>query len=392
MDTMALDRRYIAETYCRFPLEIVGGKGSVLLGADGREYLDMGGGIAVNLFGMGDEAWKNAVIAQLNTFQHTSNLYYSAPAAQLAQMLCERTGLRRVFFSNSGAEANECAIKVARKWAALHKGEKYCNIVTLRQSFHGRTLATLAATGQEVYHSQFCPLPEGFVSVPVGDADALDAVLTQKPCAAILFEAVQGEGGVRPIGAEYAQSLARLAEKHDVLLMADEVQLGNGRSGALYGYMNYGLRPDVVTTAKALGGGLPLGATLLGERAAEVFSAGDHGSTFGGNPVCCAGALNILGRIDEPLLRGVRERSDYIVQTLSGAAGIRSVSGMGLMLGLEIGVPAREFALKALEKGVLVTTAKDRIRLLPALNIPMEQLKIAVQRLKDCAAELGGTI
>lgn len=391
MDTMDFDRRYVAGTYHRFPLEIVGGKGSVLLGADGREYLDMGGGIAVNLFGMGDDAWKNAVIAQLDRFAHTSNLYYSAPAAQLAQMLCERTGLRRVFFSNSGAEANECAIKAARKWAATHKGERYYNIVTLQQSFHGRTLATLAATGQEVYHSQFRPLPEGFLSVPVGDADALDAVLTENPCAAILFEAVQGEGGVKPIGAEYAHSLARLAEKHDVLLMADEVQLGNGRSGALYGYMNYNLHPDVVTTAKALGGGLPLGATLLGEKVAEVFTPGDHGSTFGGNPVCCAGAVNILSRIDEPLLRGVRERSEYIVQTLRGAEGIRGVSGMGLMLGLEIGVPARTFAMKALEKGVLVTTAKDRIRLLPALNIPTEQLKTAVQRLKDCAAELGGT-
>lgn len=387
-----LDRRYVAGTYSRFPLEIVGGSGSVLRGEDGRDYLDLGSGIAVNIFGIGDESWKAAVVEQLNAFQHCSNLYYSAPAARLAQMLCERTGMQRVFFSNSGAEANECAIKAARKWAAEEKGAEYINIVTLRQSFHGRTLGTLAATGQEVYHRLYQPLPEGFVSVPVGDVQALETVLAERPCAAILFETVQGEGGVMPIGEHFAKEMARLAEKYRVLLMADEVQLGNGRSGALYGYMNYGLLPDVVSTAKGLGGGLPLGATLLGARVAEVFSAGDHGTTFGGNPVCCAGGINILSRIDAPLLAGVRERSAYIVGELTGAKGIRSVSGMGLMLGLEVSVPAREFAMKALEKGVLVTTAKEKIRLLPALNIPMEQLKTAVQLLKDCAADCGGTI
>lgn len=387
MNTFDLDAQYIAHTYRRFPLEIVSGKGSLVRGADGKEYIDLGSGIAVNIFGLADEAWTAAVTQQLTHFSHISNLYYAAPTARLAQMLCERTGMRRVFFSNSGAEANECAIKVARKWAAQEKGEAYYNIITLKNSFHGRTLATLAATAQDCYHRDYRPLPSGFLAADVGDAEGMERLLKENACAAILFECVQGEGGILPIGQAFADTLRTLAQKYNVLLMADEVQLGNGRSGALYGYMNYGLTPDVVTTAKGLGGGLPLGATLLGTRTADVFKAGDHGSTFGGNAACCAGALNILSRIDDALLRGVRERSDYIRSTLEGADGVLSVSGMGLMLGLQVNRSARDFAQTLLEHGVLVTTAKDRIRLLPALNIPMEQLKIAVQQILRCAAQ-----
>lgn len=385
MTTFETDARYLAKTYRRFPLEIAEGRGSLVTGTDGREYIDLGSGIAVNLFGLQDEQWKRAVIAQLDRFQHCSNLYCCEPVARLAELLCTRTGMERVFFSNSGAEANECAIKVARKWAAEAKGKEFYNIITLNKSFHGRTLATLAATGQDVFHRNFQPLPAGFLYADVGDRAGQERLLKEHPCAAIMIECVQGEGGVMPIGQTFADDIRALAEQYQVLLICDEVQLGNGRSGRLYGYMNYGLTPDVVTTAKGIGGGLPLGATLLGARVAEVLQPGDHGSTFGGNPVACAGGVSILSRIDEPLLRGVRERSDYIFRELTGAPGVECVSGMGLMIGVKTARPARECAELALSRGVLVTTAKDRIRLLPALNIPMEQLKTAIQALKTCA-------
>lgn len=387
MDTQALDRNFVANTYARFPLEIVGGKGSVLRDAQGKEYLDLCGGIAVNVFGMCDEGWTQAVKDQLDRFAHCSNYYYSEPAARLAQMLCARTGMQKVFFSNSGAEANECAIKTARKWAKQEKGIERATIITLKNSFHGRTLATVAATAQGSFHKDFLPLMPGFVEVAVGDVEALERAAREKSCAAILFECVQGEGGVLPIGQDFADALTRVARENDLLLIADEVQLGTGRSGALYGYLNYGLKPDLVSTAKGLGGGLPLGATLFGARVADVLCPGDHGSTFGGNPVCCAGAVNILSRIDEPLLCGVRERSRYIFGALSGAKGIQSVSGMGLMLGVQTDIPGRALAERLMQRGVLVATAKQKIRLLPALNIPMEQLITAVQILKDCAAD-----
>lgn len=387
MDVMRTDAQYVAHTYQRFPLEIVGGSGSTVLGADGKEYIDLGGGIAVNLFGLNDTPWIEAVSAQLHRFAHCSNLYYAAPVAELAELLCERTGMSKVFFSNSGAEANECAIKAARKWAAEHKGAEFYHIITLQNSFHGRTIATLTATGQERYHRDYHPLLPGFLYAQVGDREGLERLVAEHPCAALMFECVQGEGGVMPIGQEYADTLREIAEKHELLMICDEVQLGNGRSGHLYGYEAYGLKPDLVTTAKGIGGGLPLGATLFSERVADVFRPGDHGSTFGGNPAVCAGGLSILRRLDDALLQGVRERSAYLFRELSGAQGIRAVTGMGLMIGLLTDKPARAFAEAALAKGVLVTTAKDRVRLLPALNIPMEQLKTAVQLLKVCAAE-----
>ncbi|MDR0889616.1 MAG: aminotransferase class III-fold pyridoxal phosphate-dependent enzyme [Oscillospiraceae bacterium] len=387
MTTFELDRQYVAHTYNRFPLEIVGGEGAKVFGADGKDYIDLGSGIAVNIFGMNDAPWRDAVTAQLSRFAHTSNLYYNAPAAQLAQMLCARTGLKRVFFSNSGAEANECAIKVARKWAAVNKGAQYRNIITLKSSFHGRTLATLSATGQDAFHQDYQPLPGGFLYAQVGDAAGLEKLVKENPCAAIFFEAVQGEGGVTPIGQDFADALSRIARENDLLLLADEVQIGNGRSGQLYGYMHYGLSPDVVTTAKGLGGGLPIGATLLGDRVCDVFSPGDHGSTFGGNPVACAGAIHILSRIDEELLLQVREKSAYIFDAFKDAPGFDSVSGMGLMIGLAPKKPARELAELALQNGLLLTTAKQKLRLLPPLNIPMALLESAVQTLKRCAVQ-----
>ena len=382
-NTQALDRAYIANTYARFPVELVSGKGSLLKGADGKDYIDMGSGIAVNGFGAADDLWMQAVIDQLGKIPHSSNLYYTEPGAKLAEMLCKRTGMKKVFFGNSGAEANECAIKVARKYSAEKKGPNCYTIVTLKNSFHGRTLATLSATGQDHYHELYQPLVPGFEHIAPGDMDALKAIDARTPVAGIMIECVQGEGGVVPLEAGFVHALADYAQAHDIPLMVDEVQTGNGRSGQLYAYMTFGIQPDIVSTAKGLGGGLPIGACLLGEKVQDVLTPGDHGSTFGGNPAACAGGVSIISRTDEALLAGVRERSAYIFQQLTGAEGIESVSGLGLMIGVKPVKPAREVVLKCIENGVLFLTAKDRVRLLPALNIPMDLLEKAVAVLKE---------
>ena len=319
MDTQKLDQTYIANTYARFPVTIVKGKGSLVWDDTGKEYIDLSTGIAVDIFGVADEEWMAAVIKQLGTLQHISNLYYTEPCAKLAQMLCEKTGMKKVFFGNSGAEANECAIKAARKWSEEKKGKEYSTIITLKNSFHGRTITTLAATGQDVFHHDFTPLTEGFVYAEPNDLDELEQLIKANKCAAVMMEVVQGEGGVMPLDEAYVKGAAKLCEQYDLLLICDEVQIGNGRSGKLYGYMHYGVQPDIVSTAKGLAGGLPLGATLLGEKVQNVLSAGTHGSTFGGNPVCCAGAINVLSRLDEEMLAGVEERSAYIKQALTGA-------------------------------------------------------------------------
>ena len=382
MSVKQKDNEFIAATYGRFPIVITEGKGSLLKDEDGKEYIDLGTGIAVNTFGAADGEWINAVTAQLNKIQHTSNLYYTKPDTELAEMLCTRTGMKKVFFSNSGAEANECAIKVARKYAAEKKGAEYNTIITLKNSFHGRTVTTLAATGQEVFHRDFLPLTEGFVYAEANNIDDLKQKVKENNVAAIMFEPVQGEGGVMPLTKEFVSAIAEIAKEQDILMIADEVQTGNGRTGMLYGYMNYGITPDIVSTAKGLGGGLPIGATLLGDKVKAVLTAGSHGSTFGGNPVCCAGALNILSRIDDALLAEVREKSEYIVSELSTAKGVKSVTGMGLMLGIETEKDANEVIDYCRENGVLVIKAKTKVRLLPALNIPWEQLKTAIQILK----------
>ena len=382
-----LDSTYIANTYARFPVEIVSGKGSLLTDSEGREYIDMGSGIAVTSFGIADEEWAAAVTSQLNKVQHTSNLYYTEPCAALAQMLCERTGMKKVFFGNSGAEANECAIKAARKYAAQKKGAETFTIVTLKNSFHGRTLTTLAATGQEHYHELFQPLTPGFAHVEAGDMAALEALAEKTKIAAVMIECIQGEGGVIPLDSAYVRALADFAKARDILLIVDEVQTGNGRTGALYAYMNYGIQPDIVTTAKGLGGGLPIGAALLGEKVQDVFQPGDHGSTFGGNPVCCAGAISVLSRIDEALLASVREKGAYVKNALAGAPGVEFVRGMGLMLGIKTEKPAARVIARLREKGVLCLTAKDCVRLLPALNIPMDILRRAVQAIREVCAE-----
>ncbi|MCQ2457971.1 MAG: acetylornithine/succinylornithine family transaminase [Clostridia bacterium] len=386
MDLMQMDKTYVANTYARFPVELVSGKGSKVYDNNGKEYIDMGSGIAVTSFGIADDAWRQAVIDQTGKLQHMSNLYYTAPCAELAKLLCEKTGMRKVFFGNSGAEANECAIKVARKYAAEHKGNDCFTVVTLKNSFHGRTLTTLAATGQEHYHELFQPLTPGFAHVTAGDMDELKALCASVKVAAVMVECVQGEGGVIPLSADYAKDLNAFVKENDLLLIVDEVQTGNGRSGQLYAYMALGLEPDIVSTAKGLAGGLPLGACLLGEKVENVLGFGDHGSTFGGNPVCCAAALSILSRIDDALLASVREKSAFLFDAFTGAAGIESVSGLGLMIGLKTVRPAGDVVRECMARGVLCLTAKDKVRLLPALNIPMEDLAKAVEIIKSVCA------
>lgn len=385
-DIFEKDAAFVAPTYARFPLHLVGGKGSELTDADGKRYIDLGSGIAVNTLGIADEGWISAVTAQLGTLQHTSNLYFTDPCVRLAEALCQKTGMKKVFFSNSGAEANECAIKAARRYAKEKKGGNCYKILTLQNSFHGRTITTLAATGQEVFHKEFLPLTEGFLAIEP-TVDALQKAVDEDT-AAILFEIVRGEGGVLPLDDTFVAEMVRIATEKDILLIADEVQCGNGRSGALYAYMHYGFTPDIVTTAKGLGGGLPLGATLLGQKVENVFAPGLHGSTFGGNPVCCAGALHVLSRLDAQTLTGVRERSEYIFDTLTGACGIESVTGLGLMIGIKTVLPAAEVVKRCMSRGVLLLTAKDKVRLLPALNIPWAALREAIEILKEVCGQI----
>ena len=335
MNIIDIDKQYIANTYARFPLQLVSGKGSLVYDESGKEYIDLGTGIAVNAFGVGDEAWKNAVTVQLDKIQHTSNLYFSEPCALLAQELCLRSGMRKVFFSNSGAEANECAIKAARHYGQTRRGKDCYTIITLKNSFHGRTITTLSATGQDVFHEYFTPMTEGFVYAEANNLDEVKALCKAHKCCAVMIELVQGEGGVTALDESYVKELAEFVKQEDMLLIVDEVQTGNGRTGALYAYMGYGIAPDIVTTAKGLGGGLPIGATLLGERAEGLFTPGMNGSTFGGNPVACAGALSILQRIDDKLLQEVREKSEYIFKELKATKGVKAVTGQGLMIGVE---------------------------------------------------------
>lgn len=387
MNIKELDNQYVASTYARFPICIVSGKGALAYDENGKEYIDLGTGIAVNTFGYSDTEWVKAVEAQLETLQHTSNLYYSEPCAKLAEMLCNRTGMNKVFFSNSGAEANECAIKVARKYGEIKKGAEYTTIITLKDSFHGRTITTLAATGQDVFHKDFLPLTNGFVYAEKNNIDNVKQLLNENKCCAIMFEVVQGEGGVLPLDEAFLLELQKLATEKDILLIADEVQCGNGRTGELYGYMNFNIKPDIVSTAKGLAGGLPMGATLLGSKVKDILGISMHGSTFGGNPVCAAGALNIISRLDENMLAGVKARSAYIFNELSNAKGIKSVSGLGLMIGIETERPASDIIDECRENGVLIIKAKQKVRLLPALNIDMDLLKKAINIIKEACAK-----
>ena len=387
MSIIKTDKNYVANTYNRFPVEFVSGKGSVVVDESGKEYIDLGSGIGVTAFGLCDEKWVETVTKQASTLQHMSNLYYTKPCAKLAELLCTKTNMKKVFFANSGAEANECAIKVARKYAAEKKGEDYYTIITLNNSFHGRTLTTLAATGQDHFHKLFNPLTPGFVSTPANDIEALKNLVANTKAAAIMIECVQGEGGVLPLEKEFVKEIEKICIENDIIFIVDEVQTGNGRTGKLYGYMNFDVKPDVVTTAKGLGGGLPIGAAILGDKVEFVLGFGDHGSTYGGNPVAAAGAVSIIERIDEKLLAEVKEKSEYIFSELENAEGIEAVTGLGLMIGIKTTKPAADVVKQCIEKGVLCLTAKDKVRLLPALNIPKETLQKAVEIIKSVCAE-----
>lgn len=386
MGIIDIDNKYVAHSYGRYPVCITYGKGSVVYDENNKKYIDFGTGIAVNSFGVSDEVWKNAVIDQLNKIQHTSNLYYNEPCAKLAEMLCEKTGMKKVFFSNSGAEANECAIKAARRYAYNKYGDGHSTIITLKNSFHGRTITTLSATGQEHYHKEFTPFTEGFVYAEPNNFDDIKKLSKENKCIAVMVEIVQGEGGVCPLDKDYVQQIREFTEKNDMLMIVDEVQTGNGRSGQLYAYMNCDVVPDIVTTAKGLAGGLPLGAVLFGEKVKDIYTPGTHGSTFGGNPVCSAAAISILDRIDEELLRAVRAKSDFIFKELMGTDGVEDVSGMGLMIGIKTVKPASDIVKECMERGLLVLTAKDKVRLLPALNIKWDELTEGINILKSVIA------
>lgn len=382
MDIKQTDSKYVAGTYARFGAVLTSGRGATLYDENGKAYIDFGSGIGVNIFGACDDVWVQAVEAQLQKIQHTSNLYYTEPCAELAELLCEKTGMQKVFFANSGAEANECAIKTARKYAFDKYGEAKKTLITLENSFHGRTLATLSATGQDSFHTMFGPFVPGFKYVPANDLAAMQNAADDSVCA-IMMECVQGEGGVNVLEKDFVTGIEALCRKKDILLIVDEVQTGNGRTGKLYAYEHFGITPDIVTTAKGLGGGLPIGACMLGEKVKDTLTPGSHGSTFGGNPIAAAGAVSILKRLDESLFQAVKEKGEKITSFLSGLKNVRSVSGMGLMLGVETAKAPAELANACLDKGLLVLTAKGRLRLLPPLNITDEELEKGLHILKE---------
>ena len=382
-----LDKKYVANTYARFPVLLEHGSGSLVYDDAGKEYIDLGAGIAVTSFGIADSEWAAAVTQQLTKLQHCSNLYFTGPCALLAEKLCEATGMKKVFFGNSGAEANECAIKAARKYSFDKYGPDRYKIVTLVDSFHGRTITTLSATGQPDLQNGFQPMVPGFIYTPANDCEALKALVeSESGICAFMFELIQGESGVNVLTQEFVDCMVSLAKEHDILLVDDEVQSGNGRTGTLYAWMQYSFTPDIMSTAKGLGGGLPIGACLLGEKVQDTMGAGTHGSTFGGNPAVCAGALNILSRIDDELLADVKAKGEYIVKELSGAPGVKGISGKGLMIGIETEKSAGDVLAECMANGVLVLTAHGKVRLVPALNIPMELVEKAVAVIKAACA------
>lgn len=378
MNIFETDREYIENTYARFPLALEKGKGSLLYSFDGTEYIDLGSGIAVNIFGAGDGDWVSAVTAQLSKLAHTSNLYYTSPQAELAELLCQKTGFRKVFFGNSGAEANECAVKAARKYSFDKYGAGRATVVTLSHGFHGRTITTLAATGQEDYHKYFDPFTGGFEYVQPGDVEGTLALLGSGKCAAMMIELIQGEGGVNVLDRCYVEAVADYCADNDILLIVDEVQTGNGRTGKMYCYENYGIIPDIITTAKGIGGGLPIGVAMFGAKVAGTLTPGTHGSTFGGNPVCAAGAVSIVKRLDAKLFDEVNRKGAYVLERLCAMDGVEEANGIGLMIGAKTKKEPKQVVAECMSKGVLLLTAKTKIRLLPALNIPDELLERAL--------------
>jgi len=388
MDIFSNDKDYILNTYKRFNVAIKSGKGATFTDYDGKEYIDFSSGIGTNSFGACDKDWVDAVCMQANTIQHTSNLYYTMPQVELAKLLCEKTNMKKVFYGNSGAEANECAIKAARKYSFDKYGKDRYEIITLQNSFHGRTIATLSATGQDVFHNYFFPFVDGFKYAPANDIEALNKLITDKTCA-IMIETVQGEGGVNPLNPEYIKYIDKVCKERDIVFIVDEVQTGNGRCGYLYSYMEYGVIPNIVSTAKGLAGGLPFAAILFDEKLQNTLGYGEHGTTFGGNPICASAALSVLSRIDDKLLKHVHDCRKIIDERLSKAKNVISISGKGLMVGIEINskLKAIDVVNKCIENGLIPLTAKTKVRLLPPLNITFEELNkgldILIKALED---------
>lgn len=381
------DDKYIIHSYGRFPVLLTKGKGATVQDDTGKTYIDFTSGIGVNALGFCDDNWVQAVSTQLQSLQHTSNLYYTEPCIQAAKLLCEKSGMKKVFFGNSGAEANEGVIKAARKYSFLKYGASRNKIIALQNSFHGRTMAALSATGQDAYHNFFFPFVDGFVFAKANDFADILSKMTDDVCAVIL-ETVQGEGSVVPLDKEYVQAVAKACKEKDILLIVDEVQTGMGRTGSLFSYQQFGIQPDLVSCAKGLGGGLPIGAVLFGEKTETVFVPGDHGSTFGGNPVVCAGAVHILNTMDEAFLQDVQKKGAYLKEKIEKMPHVENVAGLGMMLGIQLDVEAKPVINALLEAGLLVLSAKTKIRLLPPLTITQEELDKGLTILEQTLASL----
>ncbi len=368
------DNKYILNSYKRFDVALKSGKGSTFYDVNDKKYIDFSSGIAVNTFGIADSKWVKAITKQAKTLQHVSNLYYSLPQIELAKILCRKTKMKKVFFANSGAEANEGAIKAARKYSFDKYGENRFEIITLKNSFHGRTMATLSATGQDSFHKFFNPFLEGFKYATANDITSVKSLVSKATCA-IMLETIQGEGGVLNLEEEFLKEVEKICKKNDLVFIIDEVQTGNGRTGYFYSYMEYNLKPNIVTTAKGLGGGLPIGAILFDSKLENTIGYGEHGSTFGGNPIAAAGAVSVLKRINDNFLEEVKKKSKIIFNKLSTFKKVGEISGKGLMIGFKTSLNADEVVNLCLDKGLLVLKAKDKIRILPPLNISHEELE-----------------
>lgn len=375
-------------TYGRYDVALKSGKGAVAYDEDGKRYIDVSSGIGVNSLGYCDDGWVKAVSTQAGTIQHMSNYFYCAQASELAEKLCKLTGLAKVCFGNSGAEANECAIKIARKYSFDKYGEGRNEIVTLQNSFHGRTVTTLSATGQEVFHNYFFPFTEGFKYARADSLESLKNCVSDKTCA-VMLELIQGEGGVNILDKEYVQSLVSYCRENDILVIIDEVQTGAGRTGKLFAFENYGIMPDLMTAAKGLGGGLPIGVCMCGEKLKDVMSPSTHGTTFGANPVVCAGANYVVDKIsDEKFLGEVENKGAYLEQKLKAVENVKNVRRMGLMIGIELcDGDAHDIAAKCVENGLLIITAKKLLRMLPPLTITYEEIDEAVKILEKTLKE-----
>ncbi|MBP3309816.1 MAG: aspartate aminotransferase family protein [Ruminococcus sp.] len=378
----------VVHSYGRYPLALQKGSGRRCVDENGKEYIDFGSGIGTNSLGFCDEKWADAVCAQVRTLQHSSNYYYTEIQAEFAEKLCSTAGYSSVFFGNSGAEANECAIKVARKYSFDKYGKGRHTIITLVNSFHGRTMATLSATGQDVFHNYFFPFLEGFVNVAANDINDLRAKLDDTVCA-VMIEYVQGEGGVNTLDKGFVDEIYALCAEKDVLVIADEVQTGVGRTGEFLAGDHFGKKADITTLAKGIAGGVPMGACLMNEKCSGVLTAGTHGSTFGGNPIACAGGLAVLERItEEGFLSEIGKKAEYIKNKLEGCDEVVSVSGLGLMIGITLRTKnAADVVRKALDKGLLLLTAKEKVRLLPPLTVSYEELDCGLNILMEVLKE-----